>query len=107
LSARRSKRSDQRGQEPKTGLSVTSKGSGTKNGTFGHIKGVRNQKPEFRFLARSPDADQAANHFSALAAKQVNFKDQIYTPFVTIRLFLSHVLDPDHSCRASIQPDQK
>ena len=39
---------------------------------------------------------------SALAAEQVAFKDRIYTPFVTISLFLSQVLDPDHSCRATV-----
>ena len=39
---------------------------------------------------------------SALAAERVTFKDRIYTPFVTISLFLSQVLDPDHSCRAAV-----
>jgi hypothetical protein len=39
---------------------------------------------------------------SALAAEQVKFKDRIYTPFVTVCLFLSQVLDPDHSCRATV-----
>ncbi len=39
---------------------------------------------------------------SALAAERVKFKDRIYTPFVTLCLFLSQVLDPDHSCRAAV-----
>ncbi len=39
---------------------------------------------------------------SALAAEGVTFKDRIYTPFVTLCLFLSQVLDPDHSCRAAV-----
>jgi hypothetical protein len=39
---------------------------------------------------------------SALAAEQVKFNDRIYTPFVTLCLFLSQVLDPDHSCRATV-----
>jgi Transposase DDE domain len=39
---------------------------------------------------------------SALAAAGVKFKDRIFTPFVTLCLFLSQVLDPDHSCRATV-----
>jgi hypothetical protein len=39
---------------------------------------------------------------SALALAGVKFKDRIYTPFVTLCLFLSQVLDPDHSCRAAV-----
>jgi hypothetical protein len=39
---------------------------------------------------------------SALQAEGVKFKDRIYTPFVTLCLFLSQVLDQDHSCRAAV-----
>ena len=39
---------------------------------------------------------------SALAAAGLKFKDRIFTPFVTLSLFLSQVLDPDHSCRAAV-----
>jgi hypothetical protein len=39
---------------------------------------------------------------SALAAAGVKFKDRIFTPFVTLCMFLSQVLDPDHSCRAAV-----
>jgi Transposase DDE domain len=45
------------------------------------------------------DADMVK---SALAAAGVKFKDRIFTPFVTLCLFLSQVLDPDHSCRAAV-----
>ena len=45
------------------------------------------------------DADMVR---SALAAERVKFKDRIYTPFVTLCMFLSQVLDPDHSCRAAV-----
>lgn len=38
----------------------------------------------------------------AVAAEGVEFKDRIYTPFVTLCLFLSQVLDQDHSCRAAV-----
>ena len=37
---------------------------------------------------------------AALAAEGVTFHERIYTPLVTTCLFLSQVLDPDHSCRA-------
>jgi hypothetical protein len=39
---------------------------------------------------------------SAVAATGIKFKDRVYTPFVTLCLFLSQVLDPDHSCRAAV-----
>ena len=39
---------------------------------------------------------------SALAAAGVTFKERISTPFVTLCMFLSQVLDPDHSCRAAV-----
>jgi Transposase DDE domain len=38
----------------------------------------------------------------AIEAEGVKFKDRIYTPFVTLCMFLSQVLDPDHSCRAAV-----
>ena len=39
---------------------------------------------------------------AALASAGVTFKERIYTPFVTLSMFLSQVLDPDHSCRAAV-----
>jgi hypothetical protein len=38
----------------------------------------------------------------ALAEEQVRFDERIYTPLVTLCVFLSQVLDPDHSCRAAV-----
>jgi len=38
----------------------------------------------------------------ALADEGVTFNERIYTPLVTTCLFLSQVLDPDHSCRAAV-----
>ncbi|CAN5907114.1 hypothetical protein BH23PLA1_BH23PLA1_42220 [soil metagenome] len=38
----------------------------------------------------------------ALAAEGVTFSERIYTPLVTCCVFLSQVLDPDHSCRAAV-----
>ena len=34
---------------------------------------------------------------AALASAGVRFKKRIYTPFVTLCMFLSQALDPDHS----------
>jgi Transposase DDE domain len=45
------------------------------------------------------DADMVK---SALAEEQVEFNESIYTPLTTLCLFLSQVLDPDHSCRAAV-----
>ena len=39
---------------------------------------------------------------AALVAEGVTFSERIYTPLVTLCLFLSQVLDPDHSCRAAV-----
>ena len=39
---------------------------------------------------------------SGLAAAGVRFNECIYTPMVTVCMFLSQVLDPDHSCRAAV-----
>ncbi len=39
---------------------------------------------------------------AALKAEGVSFSERIYTPLVTLCLFLSQVLDPDHSCRAAV-----
>ena len=39
---------------------------------------------------------------SALDAEGVTFNQSIYTPLVTVCVFLSQVLDPDHSCRAAV-----
>jgi hypothetical protein len=39
---------------------------------------------------------------AALAEEGVRFSQRIYTPLVTLGLFLSQVLDPDHSCRAAV-----
>jgi hypothetical protein len=38
----------------------------------------------------------------AIEAEGVKFKDRIYTPFVTLCMFLTQVLDPDHSCRGAV-----
>ena len=38
----------------------------------------------------------------AVKATGITFKQRIYTPFMTLSLFLSQVLDPDHSCRAAV-----
>ena len=39
---------------------------------------------------------------SALDAEGVKYNQCTYTPLVTLCLFLSQVLDPDHSCRAAV-----
>jgi hypothetical protein len=45
------------------------------------------------------DADMVND---ALVAEGVKFHNCIYTPLTTLCLFLSQVLDPDHSCRAAV-----
>ncbi len=39
---------------------------------------------------------------AALVDEGVTFNERLYTPLVTLSVFLSQVLDPDHSCRAAV-----
>jgi len=39
---------------------------------------------------------------AALAQKGVTFSERLYTPLVTLSLFLSQVLAPDHSYRVAV-----
>src|SRR5947209_18753212 len=39
---------------------------------------------------------------AALVAEGVTFHARTYTPLTTLCVFLSQVLDPDHSCRAAV-----
>jgi hypothetical protein len=48
------------------------------------------------------DILDAARVRSALAEEGVAFNESTYTPLVTLCVFLSQVLDPDHSCRAAV-----
>src|ERR1700676_5529402 len=54
--------------------------------------------PELPF-ARLLDRDAIQQ---ALRAEKVCFRDRLFAPFVTLWVFLSQVLDPDHSCRAAV-----
>jgi hypothetical protein len=48
------------------------------------------------------DVLPAAALEQALRDEQVTFRDRLFTPLVTLWVFLSQVLDPDHSCRAAV-----
>ena len=48
------------------------------------------------------DVLDAAMVDRALRAEGASFHERIYTPLVTLSLFLSQVIDPDHSCRAAV-----
>ena len=48
------------------------------------------------------DILDAAMVKAALDAEGVAYNESIYTPLVTLCVFLSQVLDPDHSCRAAV-----
>lgn len=38
----------------------------------------------------------------AIRDEDVSFRDRLFSPLVTLWVFLSQVLDPDHSCRAAV-----
>ena len=54
--------------------------------------------PELPFA----EALQAASIQAILEELKVEFRDRIYTPLVTLWVFLSQVLDPDPSCRQAV-----
>jgi hypothetical protein len=45
------------------------------------------------------DAEQLEQ---ALRQEKVSFRERLFSPLVTLWVFLSQVLDPDHSCRAAV-----
>ena len=58
-------------------------------------------------LARAPGLpfaellpDDQVRH--ALRAEAVSYRDRLFSPLVTLWVFLSQCLDPDHSCRAAV-----
>src|SRR6202035_2998418 len=54
--------------------------------------------PELPF-ARLLDRDTIQQ---ALRAEKVHFRDRLFSPFVTLWVFLSQVLDADQCCRAAV-----
>lgn len=56
----------------------------------------RVERPPFHDIL---DADMVK---SALDEEGVRFDERLYTPLVTLCVFLSQVLGPDHSCRAAV-----
>ena len=68
-------------------------------------------RQQFRFLCRQflqdgslpfTDVLSEASIRQALEANGVAWKDRIYTPLVTLWVFLGQVLSADHSCRAAV-----
>ncbi len=71
----------------------------------------RLQTQQFRFLQRQflqdgdlPFTNVLTNEClsKALDSMTVAWKDRVYTPLVTLWVFLGQVLSADHSCRASV-----
>lgn len=54
--------------------------------------------------SRSPIAQllPLAEVDEAVAAERCSFRERIFTPAITIWIFLGQVLDPDHSCRQAV-----
>lgn len=62
------------------------------------------QVQSFRESSVLPFHDVLDAHMvqAAVEAEGVAFNESLYTPLVTLGVFLSQVLDPDHSCRAAV-----
>jgi Transposase DDE domain len=65
---------------------------------------VRQLRQQFHRAPALPFAEvlPARQIRQALRDEAVTFRDRLFSPFVTIWVFLSQVLDPDHSCRAAV-----
>src|SRR5258708_36561235 len=49
-----------------------------------------------------PKLLSAADVDAALAAEGCSYRERLFTPGITIWIFLGQVLDPDHSCRQAL-----
>jgi Transposase DDE domain len=69
-----------------------------------HPRPVRRLDQPFAQAPALPFADvlPAAEVEQALRDENVSFRDRLFSPLVTLWVFLSQVLDPDHSCRAAV-----
>jgi hypothetical protein len=65
---------------------------------------VRQLRQQLALAPTLPFADllPAEEVAQALDAETVTFRDRLFSPLVTLWVFLSQVLDPDHSCRAAV-----
>lgn len=65
---------------------------------------IRDQIQLLRRAPRLPSSDLLDPTLvrDALHEEAVRFRDRLYTPMVTLRVFLSQVLSPDHSCREAV-----
>jgi Transposase DDE domain len=63
-----------------------------------HLHQQLAQAPRLPF-ALLLDAEQVQQ---ALQAEKVSFRERLFSPLVTLWVFLSQILDPDHSCRAAV-----
>ena len=65
---------------------------------------VRRLSEQFADAPGLPFADllPAAQVEQALDAEGYSFRDRLFGPLVTVWVFLSQTLDPDHSCRAAV-----
>lgn len=61
-------------------------------------------RPQFLQVGRLPFTDilSAESLSEALTHIKVHWKDRIFTPLVTLWVFLEQVLNPDHPCRAAV-----
>lgn len=64
----------------------------------GHRQQQLAQEPRLPF-AQLLDQDLVKQ---ALRDHKVSFRDRLFSPLVTLWVFLSQVIDPDHSCRAAV-----
>jgi Transposase DDE domain len=72
-----------------------------------HPTPARSVRQVRRLLAQAPalpfaDLLPAEQVEQALRDAQVSFRQRLFSPLVTLWVFLSQVLDPDHSCRAAV-----
>jgi hypothetical protein len=65
---------------------------------IGQVVDTINEAPDLPF-SNVMDAEQIRQIIDDL---DISFRERVFTPFVTLMVFLSQVLSPDHSCRDAV-----
>src|SRR5947209_5345813 len=69
-----------------------------------HARQVATLQRQFAQAPGLPFADvlKAEHIEQAVRQEHITFRDRLFAPLVTVWVFLSQVLDPDHSCRLAL-----
>lgn len=71
---------------------------------FAHARQVGQLRQRLAYAPALPFSELLPGQLAeqTLRDENVSFRDRLFSPLVTLWVFLSQVLDPDHSCRAAV-----